>query len=87
MALECPEMMKYGQLMIDILVYVSCNFEMYIFNIAQIISENIRIAFFYVLSIFCFRSKEVISAQSGNEVHKFIPIKSTSPCHCFKLVS
>ena len=44
--------MEFGQLMIDILVYVSCKFEMYIFKIAQVISENIRNAFLYVLSIF-----------------------------------
>ena len=37
--------MELGQLMIDILVYASCKFEMYIFKIAQVISENIRIAF------------------------------------------
>ena len=44
--------MKFGQLMIDILVYVSCEFEMYILKIAQVISENVRIAFLYVLSIY-----------------------------------
>ena len=38
--------------MTDILVYVSCKFEMYIFKIAQVINENVRIAFLYVLSIF-----------------------------------
>ena len=43
--------MEFNQLMIDILVYVSCNFEMCIFKIAQFISENVRIAFLYVLSI------------------------------------
>ena len=43
--------MEFGQLMIDILVYVSCKFEMYIFKIAQVISENVRIACLYVLSI------------------------------------
>ena len=43
--------MEFYQLKIDILVYVSCKFEMYIFKIAQVISENIRIAFLYVLSI------------------------------------
>ena len=43
--------MEFGQLMIDILVYVSYKFEMYIFKIAQVISENVRIAFLYVLSI------------------------------------
>ena len=45
------KVMEFGQLMIDILVYVSCKFEMYIFKIAQVISENVRIAFLYVLSI------------------------------------
>ena len=44
--------MKFGQLIKDILVYVSCKFEMYIFKIAQVISENVRIAFLYVLSIY-----------------------------------
>ena len=43
--------MEFGQLMIDILVYVSCKFQMYIFKTAQVISENVRIAFLYVLSI------------------------------------
>ena len=43
--------MEFGQLMKDILVYVSCKFEMYIFKIALVITENVRIAFLYVLSI------------------------------------
>ena len=43
--------MEFGQLMIDILVNVSCKFEMYIFKIAQVTNENVRIAFLYVLSI------------------------------------
>ena len=43
--------MEFGRQMIDILVYLSCKFEMYIFKIAQVISENVRIAFLYVLSI------------------------------------
>ena len=45
------KVMEFGLLMKDILVYVSCKFEMYIFKIAQVISENVRIAFLYVLSI------------------------------------
>ena len=45
------KIMEFGQLMTDIQVYVSCKFEMYIFLIAQVISENIRIAFLSVLSI------------------------------------
>ena len=44
--------MKFNQLMIDILVYIYCKFEMYSFKIAQVISENVRIAFLYVLSIY-----------------------------------
>ena len=43
--------MEFGQLMADILVYVSCKFEIYIFEIAQVIGENVLIAFLYVLSI------------------------------------
>ena len=46
--------MEFGQLMADIRVYVSCKFEMYIFEIAQVIGENVPIAFLYVLSIFVF---------------------------------
>ena len=45
--------MEFGQLMIDILVNVSSKFEMYIFKIAQVINENVRISFLYVLSIDC----------------------------------
>ena len=44
--------MEFGNLMTDILVNVSCNFEMHIFKIAQVINENVRIAFLYVLRIF-----------------------------------
>ena len=43
--------MEFGQLMADILVYVSCKFETNIFEIAQVIGENVPIAFLYVLSI------------------------------------
>ena len=35
----------------DILVNASCKFEMYIFKIAQVINETVRIAFLYVQSI------------------------------------
>ena len=48
------KVVEFGQLMIDILVYVSCKFELYIFKVAQVISENVRIAFLFVLSIFVF---------------------------------
>ena len=40
--------MEFGQPMTDTLVNVSCKFEMYIFKIAQVINENVRIAFLYV---------------------------------------
>ena len=43
--------MEFGQLMTDILVNISWKFETYIFKIAQVINENVRIAFLYVLSI------------------------------------
>ena len=43
--------MEFGLLMADIPVYVSCEFEMYIFKIAPVISENVCIAFLYALSI------------------------------------
>ena len=43
--------MEFGQLMIDIPVYVSCKFEMYTIKIALVISEKLRFAFLYVLSI------------------------------------
>ena len=46
--------MEFDQLMTDILVYVSCKFEMYSFEIAQVISENVPIVFLYVLSILLF---------------------------------
>ena len=45
------KVMEFGPLMIDILVYVSCKFEMYILKNALIITENVLIAFLYVLSI------------------------------------
>ena len=45
------KVMEFGQLMADIRFYVSCKFEMYIFKIAQVIGENVPIAFLYVLSI------------------------------------
>ena len=51
MALQCPESFGFGQLMIDILVNVTCKFEMYIFKIAKVINENVCIAFLYVVSI------------------------------------
>ena len=48
------KVLELGLLMRDISVYVSCKFEMYIFKTALVISENVRIAFLYVLSIYSF---------------------------------
>ena len=53
------KVMEFGQLMADILVYVSCKFEMHIFEIAQVIGENVPIAFLYVLSIYISHFPEV----------------------------
>ena len=49
------KVMEFDQLMKDILVNISCKFEMYIFKIAKVTNENVRIAFLYVLRIhgFC----------------------------------
>ena len=43
--------MEFGLLMADIPVYGFCKFEMYIFKTTLVISENVYIAFLYVLSI------------------------------------
>ena len=45
------KVLEFGQLIIDILVNVSRKFEMYIFKIAQVINQNVCIAFLYVPSI------------------------------------
>ena len=50
--------MEFGQLMAEILVYVSGKFEMYIFEIAQVTGENVPIAFLYVLSIYLHQRTE-----------------------------
>ena len=44
------KVMEFGLLVTDIPVYVPCKFEMYI-KVALVNSENVRIAFLYVLSI------------------------------------
>ena len=48
---SAQKVMEFGQLMANIPVYVSCKFEKYFFEIAQVIGENVPIAFLYVLSI------------------------------------
>ena len=45
------KVIEFGQLMADILVHVSGKIELCIFEIAQVIGENVSIAFLYVLSI------------------------------------
>ena len=39
------KVMEFGQLMADILVYVSCKFEVYIFEIAKNMGKKVPIAF------------------------------------------
>ena len=60
--------MEFGQLLIDILVNVSCKFEMYILKIAQVINENVRIAFLYVLSIYLIRCLLQLTFKSLAEI-------------------
>ena len=63
--------MEFDLLMTDIPLYVSCKFEMYVFKIALVIIENVRIAFLYVLSIY--------HAFLGLSVHLF---SRFSNCRC-----
>ena len=44
--------MQFGLPMTEMPVIVPSKFEMYIIKIALVISENVHIAFLYVLSIF-----------------------------------
>ena len=46
------KVMEFGLIMTGIAVYVFYKFEMYIFKITLGISENVRIAFLYELSIY-----------------------------------
>ena len=64
---------EFVQLMIDILSYVSCKFEMYIFKIAQVISENVRIAFLYVLSIV--KGECIIWIENVNKGYSIVFVK------------
>ena len=57
--------MKFCILVTDIPVYVPCKFEMYIFKVALVISENVRIAFLYVLSIYILCIAKAIKAGAA----------------------
>ena len=63
------KVMEFGKLMADIRVYVSCKFEMYIFEIAQVIGENVPIAFLYILSIYIWSFK-LICIHISSRKHK-----------------
>ena len=52
------KVMEFGILLADIPVFVSCKIEMYIFKFALVISEIVRIAFLYLLSIYYTNSKQ-----------------------------
>ena len=58
--------MEFSQLMADILVYASCKFEMYIFEIVQVIGENVPTAFLYVLSILLFVGEPPMSLLASS---------------------
>ena len=64
------KIMEIGKLMTDILVNVSCNFEMHIFKIAQVINENVGIAFLYVLSIYTFYTLPCLGPILNNKIIK-----------------
>ena len=84
------KVMEFSQLMADILVYEFCKFEMYIFEIAQAIGDNVPIAFLNVLSIFIFAQFVYIKINDekaeGFELtcsQTFTPVCSQSIClHC-----
>ena len=44
--------MEFNLLVVNMLFCVTCKFEMAIFKIAQVMTENIRFAFLYLLSIY-----------------------------------
>ena len=54
------KVMEFCLLIKNVLVYVLCKFEMCIFIIALVISENVRIAFLYVVYVdLCFNMMEL----------------------------
>ena len=55
------KVMKFSLQMTDMPVYVSSKFETDIFKITLVISENVRIAFLYVLSICKFKEVSMVS--------------------------
>ena len=61
---------EFGQLMADILVYVSCKFEMYLYEIAQVSGKNVPIAFLYVLSIHA-KFQDHRTSGSGEDFLRF----------------
>ena len=79
--------MAFGLLMADIPVYVSCKFEMYIFKIALVISENVCIAFLFVLSILCTKKISILAASRenllrGSEVYD--QVKTQTSLHSYR---
>ena len=69
--------MEFDLQMADIPVYVSCKFEMYISKIDLVISENVRIAFLYVLSIYflcIYYSASYSVTRIGSERHSMVDL-------------
>ena len=73
--------MEFGQLMADILFYVSCKFEMYIFEIGKDIGKNVPIAFLYVLSIYCLGIKQQKAYLQSIHLYIFLnPLSRPDRC-------
>ena len=72
--------MEFGQLMTDILVDVSCKFEMYIFKISQVINENVLLRFFmYWVYVLSKNKKNIIFFPYEN--YFFTTVKNCSILH------
>ena len=62
------ENMEFNLLIGDMLVFVTCKFEMAIFKIVQGMTETIRFAFHYVLSIY---SLQIIKQRNnGSSIYR-----------------
>ena len=71
----CSQNVKFNLLVGDRLFFFICKFEMAIFQIVQVMAENIRFAFLYVLSIFLIdyvrhiETKHERTSDGGNGSH------------------
>ena len=63
--------MEFGLPMTDIQVYVSCKFEMYTFQIALVISENVCIASLYVLYVLSIKKSVKLLYQKFAKIETY----------------